>query len=81
MNTNPVRILLVDDHIMLRKGLCKLIEEQSGMLVVGEASTSQSALEQVRALSPDIVVMDIHLPDDNGIAISRRILNEFPKIK
>jgi DNA-binding NarL/FixJ family response regulator len=81
MNPKEIKILLVDDHAMLRHGLGRLIGEQRGLLVVGEAASGQTALEQVRALSPHVVVMDIHLGAENGIEVSRRILAEFPAVK
>jgi two-component system, NarL family, response regulator NreC len=81
MNANAVSILLVDDHAMVREGLRRVLQDQKGMTVVGEASCSQSALEQIRTLAPEVVVMDIHLKGENGIATSRRILDEFPSIK
>jgi len=81
MNSKEIRILLVDDHAMLRHGLRKLIGEQEGLMVVGEAASSQAALEQIRALSPQVVIMDIHLAAENGIEVSGRILAEFPTLK
>ncbi len=81
MNIKEVRILLVDDHSMVRKGLRSLIHERDGIMVVGEAATGREALQLVRSLSPDVVVMDIHFPGENGIEISRQILAEFPSIK
>jgi two-component system, NarL family, response regulator NreC len=81
MNEEQVRILLVDDHAMLRQGLRSLIGSQEGLAIVGEASSMQAALEKVRALSPHVVIMDIHLAAENGIEVSRQILVEFPSIK
>ena len=78
---NAIRILVVDDHGMMRKGLRSLLSEPDGLTVVGEASDGASALEQVRALAPQVVIMDIHLPDQDGVTISRQILTEFPSIK
>lgn len=81
MNSKDIRIFLFDDHAILRLGVRKLIGEREGLMVVGEAPSSQAALEQVRALSPHVVIMDIHLDAENGIEVSRRILAEFPSLK
>ena len=69
-----IRVLLVDDHQILREGLRSLIDNQTGMEVVGEAADGRSALALAQELSPDVVVMDIGLPDLNGIEATRRIL-------
>jgi DNA-binding NarL/FixJ family response regulator len=81
MNIKEVKTLLVDDHAMMRKGLCGLIHERDGVLVVGEAATGPEALQLTRSLAPDVVVMDILLDGENGIELSRQILAEFPSIK
>jgi DNA-binding NarL/FixJ family response regulator len=81
MNLNEVRILLVDDHAIMREGLRQVLREQEHLTVVGEACNGQSALDQVRALSPDVVVLDLHLGGENGIEVSRRILADFPAVK
>lgn len=78
---NEVKFLLVDDHPILRKGILSLFQEQEGFSVVGEASNGLAALEILRRFLPKVVVMDIHLPSENGIAISRRMLAEFPDLK
>ncbi len=75
-------ILLVDDHRMFREGLRLLIaRELPDMEVVGAVGDAATALESARALRPDLVVMDIHLPDTNGIEVSRRIRAELPATK
>jgi DNA-binding NarL/FixJ family response regulator len=73
--------LLVDDHRMMRQGLRNLLEVHSDLRVVGEAADGESALQAVRDLHPDIVVMDIGLPGMNGIEATRRIIAEFPAVK
>jgi DNA-binding NarL/FixJ family response regulator len=74
-------ILLVDDHVMLRKGLRVLLEDEEDLIVVGEAGDGQEALDWVRELKPDIVVMDVNMPNLNGIEATRQILEEAPETK
>ena len=71
-------VLLVDDHPLMRQGLRTLLESEADLTVVGEAADGEEALEQVRALSPDVVVMDITMPNLNGIEATRRILADAP---
>lgn len=66
-------VLLVDDHPLIRDGLRDLINEQSDMLVVGEAENGSQALKMVRELKPSVVVLDIALPDFNGLEIAAQI--------
>jgi len=74
-------VLLVDDHQMMRDGLRAVIEKEPELKVVGEADNGRAAVELARNLSPDVVVMDIAMPDMNGILATSVILSEFPKIK
>jgi len=77
----PITILLVDDHPLFRKGLRLLLEEEPDMSVVGEAGDGRQAIERVRELSPDVVVMDISMPDLNGIEATQQILSDSPQTK
>jgi DNA-binding NarL/FixJ family response regulator len=85
MNLRPdgsfVRILVVDDHSLVRDGLAVLIEHESGMKVVGIASTGEEAVAVARRLEPDVIIMDLMLPALNGIDATRRIIAEFPMIR
>ena len=74
-------IILVDDHTMIRKGLRALIEKVQGLSVIGEAGNGLEAIELVRQHSPDIVVMDINMPELNGIDATQKIINECPDVK
>jgi len=76
-----VKILLVDDHKMFRQGLCSLLEEQSGMEVVGEAEDGARAIQLARELKPDIVVMDIEMPVIDGIEATKKITGESSSTK
>ena len=76
-----IKILLADDHAIMRQGLRSLIEKQPDMEVVGEAKDGRTALELVRELVPDIVIMDITMPNLNGVEASRQITREFPEVK
>ena len=68
-----LRILLVDDHAVLRAGLKLLIDAQADMQVVGEAGSGEEAIRQTQACQPDIVVMDISMPDLDGAAATEQI--------
>ena len=61
-----INVLVVDDHTLFRSGIRKMLEEEADMSVVGEAATGQEALEQARRLMPDVVLMDIKMPDSSG---------------
>ncbi len=75
------RILLVDDHEIVRLGLKALLERQPHFEVVAEASTAREAVEKVEAFSPDVVVMDIRLPGGSGIEACEEIVERFPNSK
>jgi two-component system response regulator NreC len=81
MVTKKIRVLLADDHTILRKGVRMLIEAQADMEVVGEAKTGREAIDESRRLKPDIVVMDVSMPDLNGIEGTRQICNELMHTK
>lgn len=72
------KVLLVDDHHILRDGLRALLDRQDGITVVGEAADGTSALELARTLRPDVVVLDISLPGLSGIEVATRIAAELP---
>ena len=76
-----IRVLLADDHGIIRQGLRSLLEKQPDVEVIGEADDGHSALELVRQLQPDIAIMDITMPNLNGVDATRRIVDEFPKVK
>lgn len=77
-----IRVLLVDDHKLIRVGLGKLLEAEAGIEVVGEAADGETALQLARELAPDIVVLDINMPGMNGVEATRRLtrLEPAPRI-
>ena len=77
----PIRVLLVDDHAVVRLGLRSLLAAQAGFRVVGEAGTVAEALAMARQARPDVVLMDVRLPDGSGIEACRRIKQEHPDCK
>jgi DNA-binding NarL/FixJ family response regulator len=76
-----IGILIADDHQIVREGLRALVASQEGMTVVGESANGRDAVERTIELKPDVVVMDIGMPDLNGIEATRRILADNPKCK
>jgi NarL family two-component system response regulator LiaR len=73
MNQATIRVLVVDDHAIVRKGIRALLAEIADIEVVGEASDGQEAIDQADALSPDVILMDLVMPDVDGILATRRI--------
>ncbi len=76
----PLRLLLVDDHALFREGLIALLSYQHDLTVVGEAEDAESALDQARALEPDIVLMDIDLPGEDGVTMTQRLKTAMPAV-
>jgi len=76
-----IRIIIADDHQIVRQGLRSLLEKEPDMQVVAEADDGRKTLHQVRELIPHVVVMDVEMPDLNGIEATIQILAEYPQIK
>lgn len=76
-----LRILLVDDHEVVRLGLATLLEDTSGVSVVGEAGSGRDALMACERLNPDLVILDIRLPDQPGVEVCRQIVKYWPHVK
>ncbi len=76
-----IKILLADDHKIFRDGLRALIDREDNMEVIGEAENGRTALAMARKLKPDIIIMDISMPDMNGIEAARLLLAEMPNMK
>src|SRR5881396_1479542 len=76
--SKSIRLLIVDDHKVVRLGLHTLLSRHNGIEVVGEAGTSTAAVEQTTRLKPDVVLMDVRLPDGNGFEACRQIRRVQP---
>jgi len=76
----PIRILLADDHVMVRQGL-RILLEQAGMRVIGEASDGQEALRLAHEYAPDVAVLDLAMPALNGLETARRLRETLPQTK
>lgn len=77
---NTLRIFLADDHVVMREGLRSLVNAQADMNVVGEAGNGRAALLQARELQPDVIIMDVSMPDLNGIQVTERLKRVCQKI-
>ncbi len=78
---NPIKVLLADDHDVVRKGMKMLLEDEEGVTVIGEASDGADAVEKVRVLLPDVVILDLTMPKMTGIEAAAIISQEFPSVK
>lgn len=78
---SDLRVLLVDDHEVVRAGLKTLIDASDGLTVVGEAGTAEEGVRRVGFDSPDVVVLDVRLPDESGIEACRDIRSRFPDVR
>jgi len=78
---SKIRVLLADDHAILRKGVSMLVNAQSDMEVAAEAASGEDALREAQRVQPDVVVMDVSMPGLNGIEATRRLLEILPRIR
>jgi two-component system response regulator NreC len=76
-----IKVLIADDHQIVRESLRALLEKEPGITVVGEAADGRTALRLARDLVPDLIIMDVGMPDLNGIEATRQVVAEFPEIK
>lgn len=76
-----VRVLVADDHTLFRRGLISLLSAEPGIEVVGETETGRETLEQTREILPDVILMDVFMPEGDGIETTRRLKAELPYVK
>ena len=76
-----IKVLIVDDHQMVRFGTRRLLEDESGLQIVGEASSGEEAIEAVDALNPQVILMDVQMPGIGGLEATRRCLRIAPDVK
>ena len=78
---NPIRVMIVDDHAMVRQGIATLIETQDDIQLIGEATNGREAIARVAELTPDVVLMDLQMPEMDGITATREIKVRYPDVK
>ena len=76
----PITVFLLDDHEVVRQGVRDLLEAQPDITVVGEAGTAASALARIPALRPDVAILDVRLPDGDGVSVCREIRSRMPEV-
>src|SRR5271157_1266971 len=81
INANPIRILLADDHPLLRQGIAALAADETDMKLVAEAANGREAVELFRKHRPDVTLMDLQMPEINGIEAMEAIRREFPEAR
>ena len=81
MGDVPLRVFLLDDHEIVRRGVRELLEAEEDLAVVGEAATAEQALARIPAVTPDVAVLDVRLPDGDGIEVCRDIRARHPEVQ
>ena len=76
-----IRVILIDDHALVRQAFCVLLANNPEILVIGEASTGTQGVQLARKLNPDIVILDLKLPDISGLEVTSRLMRLKPKPK
>jgi len=76
----PIRVFLLDDHEVVRRGVHDLLDDEPDIEVVGEAATAEQALARVPALRPDVAVLDVRLPDGDGVSVCRELRSRLPDL-
>jgi two-component system, NarL family, response regulator LiaR len=80
-SSNPIRVLLVDDHTMVRRGLATFLAIFDDLILAGEAESGEEAIQRCAELLPDVVLMDMVMPGMNGVSATRAIRQEFPQVQ
>src|SRR5258707_9129944 len=78
--TAGIKVFLLDDHEIVRRGVKELLETEPDITVIGEAGTAASALARIPALRPDVAVLDVRLPDGDGVTVCREIRSRMPEV-
>ena len=78
---SPIRVLIVDDHAVVRSGLRRVLEQEKGIEPVGEAGTGREAVFQARDLKPDVILLDVVMPDQSGLDVLPMLVREHPEVK
>jgi DNA-binding NarL/FixJ family response regulator len=79
--TEPIRVFLLDDHEIVRRGLRELLEAESDIEICAEAGTAEEALARIPPTAPDVAVLDVRLPDGDGVEVCREVRSRHPEIK
>jgi DNA-binding NarL/FixJ family response regulator len=80
VEASTIKVFLLDDHEIVRRGVRDLLEAEPDITVIGEAGTAQSALARIPALVPDVAILDVRLPDGNGVTVCREIRSQLPQV-
>jgi DNA-binding NarL/FixJ family response regulator len=81
MAAGPIRVFLLDDHEVVRRGVRDLLDAQDDIVVCGEAATAADAVGRILATNPDVALLDVRLPDGDGIAVCREVLSKRPQLR
>ena len=79
-HAGPIRVFLLDDHEIVRRGVADVLQSDPGLTVVGEAKNAAEALARVPALRPDVAVLDVRLPDGDGVSVCRELRSQLPEL-
>lgn len=80
-DNGKIKVFLLDDHEVVRRGVADLLESEGDIQIVGEAATAAQAMARVPALMPDVAVLDVQLPDGNGVTVCRDLRSQFPNLR
>ena len=78
---NRIKVFIIDDHLMVRMGLGIMIDELQDLEKVGEAENGEATLRLLQKVTPDVILMDVRMPDINGMELSKTILAKYPEMK